>query len=213
MISLRNTSGKLLPPVTDEELHVAQSQLAVQFPNDYAELLRASNGISLNSGGIIYSSGQLVERNMTYEVFQYAPGMLAIGDDGGGKLILISLKLSTSSAVYFVDSGALGAVIPSMANSSLETWANVGFPLQVSTGEESPDFGDLYLVAIPAEGVKSLLGIKDVLGINLSLLDMNRGTQSLPFLLAARVPFGKYQKRCEKVNRSYGDCVEIRPSP
>ena len=54
---------------------------------------------------LLYSTDDLAERNETFEVREYAPGHLAIGDDSGGRSILIGLD--GSRAVYLVDQGSM----------------------------------------------------------------------------------------------------------
>jgi hypothetical protein len=212
MINLENICGRLLPPASDEELQLAQVQLKLQLPIDYLSILRAANGIEFENGAILYTSGQLLERNMTYEVFEYLPNMLAIGDDGGGKLLLIERKLNSMSIVYAIDAGSLGVIEPTVISPSLETWANNGFLLGSSELGETPEFADIYLTQIPAEGMKSFIGIKAELGINTTLIEMKKGAESLPFLVLQRVPFGKYQKRAERANHLFGKCLEVRAS-
>ena len=77
----------------DEELlRRAQDSLQMTFPAEYLELLRCSNGFTVPNVAslLLYSVDELLERNVTYEVQEYLPGWIMIGDDGGGEGIFIS---------------------------------------------------------------------------------------------------------------------------
>jgi hypothetical protein len=52
----------------------------------------------------MYSSGEVFERNETFEVSTYAPDFFAVGDDSGGRSVLIPFD---GSGVYFVDQGSM----------------------------------------------------------------------------------------------------------
>lgn len=89
-----------------------------------------SNGLYLNTGLKLYSTGEILERNETFEVKKYAPGYLMIGDDSGGLGILISTT-TTKSPVYVVDQGVLDPDYMKQVGNSLTKWIEDGCPLGV----------------------------------------------------------------------------------
>ncbi len=89
---------------SSDEIEVIQKRFGVVLPESYVQLLGEANGLMLESGMSIYSTIDLVERNDTFEVQEYAPGFIAIGDDSGGMCILI--RVSTGE-VFSVDQGSM----------------------------------------------------------------------------------------------------------
>lgn len=59
-----------------------------------------------DAGIVVYSAGNLVERNLTYEVADYAPGFVLIGDDSGGRGFLVRVN-DPDSSVFSSDLGDL----------------------------------------------------------------------------------------------------------
>lgn len=53
---------------------------------------------------VFYAPDELLERNETYETQKYCPGWLTIGDDSGGRAIVVSPSLSPPT-VFLVDHG------------------------------------------------------------------------------------------------------------
>ena len=75
--------------------HILQQQIAkfyienklnCQLPSAYILVLKESNGLSFTNGVFIYGTEEIVERNETWEVAEYAKGYIAIGDDSGGMI-------------------------------------------------------------------------------------------------------------------------------
>lgn len=54
----------------------------------------------------MYSAASIVERNVTYEVADYAPGFVLIGDDSGGRGFLVRVG-DPDSQVFSSDLGDL----------------------------------------------------------------------------------------------------------
>ena len=82
-----------------------------------------SNGIVFENGLVIYSSEDVLERNATFEVEKYAPGFFAIGDDSGGRSILIHLN---EPGVFIVDQGNMGPADMRKIGDSLPCWIKDG---------------------------------------------------------------------------------------
>ena len=72
---------------TTEALVEASSGLGRELPGDYVAFLRFTNGGEGMIGDtyvILWKAEELAELNDSYEVDEYAPGLLLIGSDGGG---------------------------------------------------------------------------------------------------------------------------------
>jgi hypothetical protein len=124
------TVARLENACTEEELRDAESALGLPFPPTYAELLRLSNGLyALNDRVILYAARELQERNSTYEVDEYAPGWLMIGDDSGGRAVLLSAR-QDPPGVFIVGTGSMVPEDAEQLAPTLETWLEAGLPYQ-----------------------------------------------------------------------------------
>ncbi|UZE26162.1 SMI1/KNR4 family protein [Pseudomonas sp. B21-056] len=124
-MNISNIKGIVLAggAVSNTQLVELQSKLNVQLPRAYVQLLETANGFSLRNGLVIYSSDELVERNDTLEVEKYAPGYLVIGDDSGGRSIVVSY---TDESVFLVDQGSMDPDDFEKISLSLSEWVSGG---------------------------------------------------------------------------------------
>ena len=81
-----------------------------------------------DDGLVIYAPDQIAERNEIYEVAIYLPGHLMIGDDSGGRGVL----LDSSGAVWICDMGALDEECREPLAAHLAQWVEQGCPLPSS---------------------------------------------------------------------------------
>src|SRR5262245_27821858 len=84
---------------TDQQIAEAENEMGVKFPEEYRRLLTYSDGLFANDIVKLYSIDEIAERNSTYEVAEYLPGYLMIGDDSGGYGIFLDTG-SNPSPVY-----------------------------------------------------------------------------------------------------------------
>ncbi len=89
------------------EVGRARAELATILPAALPALWSVRDGLLTESGIAVYSAAGIAERNATYEVAQYAPGFLLIGDDSGGRGFLLRAE-DPDSAVFSSDLGDLG---------------------------------------------------------------------------------------------------------
>ena len=88
---------------------------------DYVAFLDTHNdSISIGEFALLYGLSDIIERNETYEVQTYLADWLAIGDDGGGRALMIRLDRSTS--VYLCGHGGIGSVDPQRIADSFAAW-------------------------------------------------------------------------------------------
>lgn len=78
----------LNPGASDDALNTVMRALKVELPHDYREFLRASNGGEGFLGQnyvALWRAEELKPLNDSYDVAQFAPGLLLFGSDGGGE--------------------------------------------------------------------------------------------------------------------------------
>lgn len=97
------------------------------LPDVLRDLLAIANGFSIAGGLLLYGTADIVERNATWEVDVYAPAFIAIGDTGGGEVILMSLRES-DPPIYLVGSGSMAPGDMICIGESLAEWLRQGCP-------------------------------------------------------------------------------------
>jgi hypothetical protein len=81
-----------------------EAWLGATLPAEYAKFLKSHTGSIIGEQVCLYSVTSLIERNETYETLTYCPGYLAIGDDSGGRAVIILLA-DPLKDVYLVGHG------------------------------------------------------------------------------------------------------------
>lgn len=111
------------PGITSEQVSDLEAQFGRRIPDQYRQLLQAANGFMLKNGLSIYPSENVFERNETFEVSKYAPNYLAIGDNSGGRSVLIPFE---GEGVYLVDQGVMDPDYMTTLAQSLAEWVSNG---------------------------------------------------------------------------------------
>ncbi|PXX38496.1 SMI1/KNR4 family protein [Undibacterium pigrum] len=117
-------------PVEDACILAVESVLQLPFPEAYLQFLKQTNGFDANLLRL-YPVDELVERNLTYEVGQYCPNFISIGDDGGGQAILIKSALLDDTNVYLVGHGVMSPEFMEIIGNDFLTWLESGCPLPI----------------------------------------------------------------------------------
>ncbi|MEK4687731.1 SMI1/KNR4 family protein [Bacillus sp. FSL M8-0256] len=117
-------------PASDIHIKEAESQLNMVLPRAYKALLKQTNGCSIGGEVLLYGTEDMVERNKTWEVQQYASGYVAIGDDGGGQVFLMRLA-EEEKKVWIVDAGVMDPQYAELVAEDLLSWVNEGCFIEV----------------------------------------------------------------------------------
>ncbi|MDF2004156.1 SMI1/KNR4 family protein [Bacillus pumilus] len=126
MINLPQTLGLIINnPETDINIQEAESQLNMILPHAYKTLLKRTNGCSIGGDVLLYGTEDITERNATWEVQQYASGYVAIGDDGGGQVLLMRL-VEDEKKVWIVDAGVMDPQHAELMTGNLLKWVSEG---------------------------------------------------------------------------------------
>ncbi|WP_144471880.1 SMI1/KNR4 family protein [Bacillus safensis] len=112
-------------PASDTHIKEAESQLNMLLPRAYKALLKQTNGCSIGGEVLLYGTEDMVERNKTWEVQQYASGYVAIGDDGGGQVFLMRL-VEEEKKVWMVDAGVMDPQHAELITEDLLMWMSEG---------------------------------------------------------------------------------------
>ncbi len=93
-------------PVSAGEIAGAEIALGFSLPESYIALLKVTDGLSCNGNLVLLEASDLASRTSDYEVSEYLPGYLMIGDDSGGVALVMQLA---GQAIYEVDMGVMDA--------------------------------------------------------------------------------------------------------
>ena len=113
------------PPASENDILQIEQTMAIHLPQQYKNVLQEGNGFSLTNGVLIYGTEEIIERNETWEVNEYAKGYVAVGDDGGGMVFLMALE-KEDCQVFVVDCGDMNPLHAKLVSSSLSEWLREG---------------------------------------------------------------------------------------
>ena len=94
-----------------KEFFTMNNQMDFVFPALYdkflSEMGEEGEFIIENTGIILYSKADLVERNTTYQIEEWEPDFFMIGQDGD---LAFFIKKDSDDTIYMNDLGALGSI-------------------------------------------------------------------------------------------------------
>jgi hypothetical protein len=199
-MNLNGVRGLILnPSATEIDIQIVEKRLNAILPIPYKELLLASNGLATNEGIVIYGTDDLLERNETWKTQEYAPGFVPIGDDSGGRVFRMSL--SDKEEILIVDSGDMTPDHAELISTNLIQWVLNGLRIELKETSKI-DWSEncrIVVVNIQDGGLKDLIKMKAILGINISTSELLKMSKSLPFVLTQEIPYGKAKKLIEEL--------------
>lgn len=198
-------------PAIDKQINDVMISTKIKLPSVYKDLLRITNGLLNKQGLVIYGTNDITERNETWEVEQYATGYVAIGDDSGGNVFLM-LQREEETRVISVDTGDMNPEHGIEITPNFAYWINNGCVIDEKLNPLSGtlDTCNVILLAVPSEGLKGLIKIKNILGINISTPELLKGSKNLPFILAENFPYSKAKKLIEKLD-NHNEIINLSP--
>ena len=97
--------ARVSPPATEEQIRAVEARFGFRFSDEYRNFLLVTNGMLAHDFVLLFSVDDILERNETNEISTYFPGWVMIGDDSGGRGILVPTNAS-EGPVYWVDMGS-----------------------------------------------------------------------------------------------------------
>lgn len=211
-MNLSNVSGiSKSEPASDNEIRVVENEMKILLPERYRELLKLTNGFSTDSGLVIYGTEDILERNETLEVEKYANDYIAIGDDSGDIVFLIS-KDNMIEEVLSVGCGDLNTLNAKRLAPNLSKWLNNNCNLY-GGGEKNQiqtytQYYNIILTGLPNGGLKDLVKIKNNLNVDLSATELLKASKNLPYTIITNVSHGKALKYFEKLTE-FSDILQL----
>ena len=169
-----------------------------ELPTVYKEFISKHNGLSLDNGCEFYALEELDDVNKELQVNIYQPDTVAIGNDGGDLVFLMKQEKETKK-VYLVDAGDYDLESPYQIIPDFMKWIEDGCNIDECECESEVDFGDLYLLQMPKEGVKGLVTIKRAFNIEMSTGEVLQKSKNLPTKLLSNITWSKANIIAEKI--------------
>lgn len=115
----------------DRQAQIAEVErwLGTALPIEYVIFLRSHEEELIGEQVLLYSAELLIERNETYETKIYCPDYLAIGDDSGGRAVVIPIDQSLGE-VYLVDHGTMSPSDFELLPMSFSAWVKEACPIE-----------------------------------------------------------------------------------
>ncbi|MBU3107990.1 SMI1/KNR4 family protein [Clostridium gasigenes] len=186
---INNPDFTLYEPATKEAIIKVEEEFGFKLPNEYKKFLFVTNGLSTNESISIFGTGDIIERNRTYEVQEYADGYVAIGRSGGDDFLLMSSEENTK-VVLRVDCGGINPIYSHPFAEDFIEWVNNGAidPYDLDEDdEEEQELGRLILIEPPKNGSSDLRIIEKAFDIQYLAFEILKGYKNVPFVLTEDV--------------------------
>lgn len=186
-----------------------ESRYKMVIPTPYKEFLQNENGISFNGGAILYSLDELKQMNDNFDIQEYQPNYLAIGDDGGG-LVFLMRQEPDAKEVICVDMSDYDIESPFYRIENFTDWYKDGCKIYTETKEDNrlSKAGDVFLIKEPKNGMKDLIKIKQAFNMDISTSQLLALSKELPCMVIRDIRYAKAIKLMEKVGQP--DIFEFR---
>lgn len=160
---------------------------------------------------LIYGTEDLIERNETWEVNEYAKGYVAIGDDGGGNVFLMELNVEESK-IFVLDCGDMNPQNATIIATDFNSWIDSGCVSKFEEVElDDPiETCSIVLTASPIGGLKDLVNIKNVLHLKISTFDLLKCSKTLPCELVNEYPYYQAKRQIESLGE-IGEVLKVVP--
>lgn len=97
------TAFQVNQPASSQDIVVLRKAAGDKLPIDYLNFMSASDGgegaIGANGYLMLWRASEIPELNESYQVNEYAPGLLLFGSDGGGEAFAFDLRSSATEIV------------------------------------------------------------------------------------------------------------------
>lgn len=114
--------------MSGQAIDAFQQALGRSLPAYYLRFLQDGQEGMHGEQVLLYGADSLMERNATYDTALACPGYITIGDDSGGRAVMLALD-GTSTAVYLVGHGTMQRDDFELAADDFASWLAADCPL------------------------------------------------------------------------------------
>lgn len=172
----------------DKLIEEVAKRLGIATGSWILEFWKKSDGALLNDQVLIYSISDIEERNHTFQVDKNFKDMMAIGDDSGGRIILIDKN--DAGKFWLVDTG-------SMSLEASDQFVSLDQLLDFIASEDNVDeatVGDIVTIGCSKISTEEIVSIKKALAINVSIVELKRLLEKSGQVLLRSIYAQKYER-------------------
>lgn len=114
--------------MSQQEIEAFERRLGHALPAYYLHFLDDWQEGMRGEQVLLYGADSLIERNATYETLLSCPGFITIGDDSGGRAVMLALD-DGDRAVYLVGHGSMQRDDFEVAANDFTSWLAADCPL------------------------------------------------------------------------------------
>lgn len=114
--------------MSGQVIDAVQRWLGHALPAHYLRFLQDGQEGMRGEQVLLYGAESLMERNETYDTLQSCPGYITIGDDSGGRAVMLALD-GASTAVYLVGHGSMQREDFELVAEDFHAWLADGCPV------------------------------------------------------------------------------------
>ncbi|MBF7144344.1 MULTISPECIES: SMI1/KNR4 family protein [Pseudomonas] len=182
------------PPAKANAIESALLSLGVGEDSWLAEFWRLHDGAFLNDLVLIYSTADILEQNENYQIASDFPGYYLMGDDSGGRLLLV--KKDCPEKFFIIDAGD-PFIDESEGFLSFEALIE---SLITGTQDES-DLGDIISLGAEHIGNSEVLFLKKNLGVSDSITNLKAKLNKRDEVVCRNVNLTKYRRVLEAYSK------------
>ncbi len=182
-------SFKKNSPTEEKDIKLCENSIGQNIPEIYKEFLRETNGMDLDTC-VLYDTDCIVEMYNVHEFAKYAPNYLSIGNDNGGRELIIKSEKNTTMC-GFLDAGAIGTAEPDEWF-DFASWLKNGCEI-IERENGTADIGVVEIINLPSDKLKFLVETKKVFSLSVSASELLKSINSLPYVILKDVYMSKAQ--------------------
>lgn len=179
--------------ISQEQIVEFENNYDYTIPSQYQDFLKQHDGCIFDNGVRLYELSDLKEMNDCLQVKMYQPEYMAIGDDSGGLIFLIKQE-KDAKEVFVVDISDYDLKTAFYKIDEFKRWFDQGCIIpQEYNDADSPKgkCGDVYMIKLPANGIKDLTKVKKVFAMDIATSDLLKISKELPCKIASNITYAK----------------------
>lgn len=179
--------------ISQEQIVEFENNYGYTIPGQYQDFLKQHDGYLFDNGVRLHELSDLKEMNDCLQVKMYQPEYMAIGDDSGGLIFLIKQE-TDAKEVFVVDICDYDLESAFYKIDEFKSWFEQGCIIpQKYNDADSPKGknGDVYMIKLPANGIKDLTKIKKIFAIDIATSELLKLSKELPCKIASNITYAK----------------------
>ncbi|MFG1869064.1 hypothetical protein [Micromonospora arborensis] len=188
-----------------------EAQVGVRPPEALLDVWTGARPVDAAADVSLYGPDEIAERILTYEISDYAPELLLIGDDGGGAGLFVA-RNDPDPEVVLIGLGAVGSDDGTRVG-RLSVLVADGFRSMRSAEDvraEAAPSGPIDVLVTHRPEVKALVEIRRLFHLSLPISALTAADTHYPMVVLTDVYYGRYAEAINQLHVRY-QCLAVRP--